>query len=48
MQNIQIRYGVPIMFVVTCFLVIVAKNERGLLDHETIKSAVSQEVELIK
>ena len=48
MQSIQIRYGVPVMFVVTCFLVIVVKNGRGLLDHETMKSAVSQEIELIK
>ena len=48
MQSIQIHYGVLVMFVVTCFLVIVVKNGRGLLDHETMKSAVSQEIELIK
>ena len=48
MQNIQIRYGVPVPFVVTCFWVVVAKNGRGLLDHGTLKSAVSQESELIR
>ena len=30
------------------FLVAVVKNGRGLLDHGTLKSAVSQESELIK
>ena len=34
--------------VVTCFWVVVVKNGRGLLDHGTLKSAVSQESELIK
>ena len=36
------------MFVVTYFWVAVAKNRRDLLDHGTLKSAVSQESELIK
>ena len=36
------------MFVVTYFWVAVVKNGRGLLDHGTLKSAVSQESELIK
>ena len=36
------------MFVVTCFWVAVVKNGLGLLDHRTLKSAVSQESELIK
>ena len=36
-----------VMFV-TCFWVIVAKKGCGLLDHGTLKSAVSQESELIK
>ena len=31
-----------------CFRVVVVKNEHGLLDHGTLKSAVSQESELIK
>ena len=31
------------MFVGTCFWVVVVKNGRGLLDHGTVKSAVSQE-----
>ena len=48
MQNIQILYWVPVMFVVTYFWVAVVKNGRGLLDHGTLKSAVSQENELIK
>ena len=48
MQNIQILYWVPFMFVVTCFLVAVIKNGCGLLDDGTLKSAVSQESELIK
>ena len=48
MQNIQILYWVPVMFVVTYFWVAVVKNGRGLLDHGTLKSAVSQESELIK
>ena len=48
MQNIQILYWVPVMFVITYFWVAVAKNGCGLLDHGTLKSAVSQENELIK
>ena len=48
MQNIQILYWVPVMFVVTCFGVAVVKNGRGLSDHRTLKSAASQERELIK
>ena len=48
MQNIQILYWVPVMFVVTYFWVAVVKNGHGLLDHGTLKSAVSQENELIK
>ena len=36
------------MFVVTYFRVAVVKNECDLLDHGTLKSAVSQESELIK
>ena len=43
MQNIQIFYEVPVMFVATCFWVVVVKNGRGLLDQGTLKSAVSQE-----
>ena len=38
----------PVMFVVTYFWVAVIKNGRGLLDHGTLKTAVSQESELIK
>ena len=48
MQNIQILYWVPVMFVVTYFWVVVVKNGRGPLDHGTLKSAVSQESQLIK
>ena len=48
MQNIQIRYGVPVTFVATSVWVVVAKNGRGLLDHGTLKPAVSQESELIR
>ena len=40
MQNIQILYGVTVMFVVTCFWVVVVKNGGGLLDQGTIKSAI--------
>ena len=36
------------MFVVTYFWVAVVKNGRSLLDHETLKSGVSQESELIQ
>ena len=48
MQNIQIFYWVPIMFVVTCFWLAVVRNGCSLLDHGTLKYAVSQEDELIK
>ena len=48
MQNIQILYWIPVMFVVTYFWVAVVKNGRGLLDLGTLKSDVSQESELIK
>ena len=48
MQNIQTLYWVPVMFVVTYFGVAVVQNGRGLLDHGTLKSAVSQESELTK
>ena len=47
-QNIQILYWVPVIFVVTHFWMAVVKNGHGLLDHGTLKSAVSQESELIK
>ena len=43
MQNIQILYGVPVMFVVTCLWVIVVENGCILLDQGTLKSAISQE-----
>ena len=36
------------MFVATYFWVAAVKNGRDLLDHGTLKSAVSQESELIK
>ena len=45
MYNIQILYWVTVMFVVTYFWVDVVKNGHGLLDHGTLKSAVSQESE---
>ena len=49
MQNIQILYWLPVMFVITNFWVAVIKNGRGpFLDPETLKSAVSQESELRK
>ena len=47
-ENIQILYWVPVMFVITYFWVAVAKNACRLFDHGTLKSAVSQETELIK
>ena len=47
MQNIQILYWVPVIFLVTCFWVAAVKNSYGL-DHWTLKSSVSQESELIK
>ena len=40
MQNIQIFYGSPVIFVVTCFWVVVVKNGRSLLDHATLKSVI--------
>ena len=43
MQNGQIVYGVPVMFVVTCFWEVVVENGSGCLDHGTLKSAESQE-----
>ena len=48
MQNIQLRHWVPVMFGVACFWVAVVKNRRGLLDHGTLKSALSQGSELIE
>ena len=49
MQNMQILYQAPVMFVVIYFWVAVVKNGGGLLDHGNLKSAVSpQESELIK
>ena len=48
MQNIPILDWVPVMFVVTYFWEAVVKNWRGLLDHGTLKFAVSQESELLK
>ena len=36
MQNIQMLYGVPVMFVVTCFWVVVVKNGCGLLGNSKI------------
>ena len=45
--NIQILYWVPVTFVVTYFWVALVKNGCGLLDHGTLKSAVSQESDLI-
>ena len=43
MQNIKILYGIPIMFDVTCFWMVVVKNGRRLLKHEILKFALSQE-----
>ena len=34
-ENIQIFYGGPVMFVVTCFQVVVVKNGSCLLDHHS-------------
>ena len=42
MQNIHILLGVTVMFVVTCFWVVVVKNGLGLLDDKTLKPGVSQ------
>ena len=36
MQNIQILYRVPVMFIVTCFWVVVIKNGCGLLRNSKI------------
>ena len=35
MQNIQILYGVPVMFII-CFWVVMVKNGCGLLDRGTL------------
>ena len=43
MQNIQIFYGGPVMFLVTCFWIVVVKNVCSLLNHGTLKSAIYQE-----
>ena len=48
MQNIQILYWVPVVFVITGFWVAVVKNGPGLLDHGILKSTVSPENEFIK
>ena len=40
MQNIQIFYGGSVMFIVTCFWVVVVKNGCSLLNHGTLKSAI--------
>ena len=45
MENIQILYWVSVIFVVTYFWLAVVTNG---FDHGTLKSAVSQESELIK
>ena len=42
MQNIQILYGVSVMFILTCFWVVVVKNGCDLLDQGTLKSALFQ------
>ena len=34
---------VPVMFVVTCFWVVVVRNGHGILDHGILKSTVSQD-----
>ena len=47
-QNIQLRHWVPLRFGATCFWVAVVENECGLLDHGTLKSALSQGSELIE
>ena len=43
MQNIQMFYGVPVMFIVACFWVVAVKNGCELSDQGTLKSATSQE-----
>ena len=40
MQIVQILYRVSVMFVVTCFWVVVVKNGWGLLRNSAIKSAI--------
>ena len=35
-KNVQILYGVLVMFVVTCFWVVVVKNGYGLLGNSKI------------
>ena len=40
MENIQIFYGFPVMFTVTCFWVAVVKNVCSLLGHATLKSVI--------
>ena len=40
MQNIQISYGGPVMFVITCFWGVVVKNEWSLLDRGALKAAM--------
>ena len=40
MENIQIFYGFPVMFAVTCFWVAVVKNVCSLLGHATLKSVI--------
>ena len=39
MQNIQILYGVPVMFI-TCFWVVMVKNGCGLLDQGTLSRII--------
>ena len=43
MQSIQIFYGGSVMFLVSCFWIVVVKNGSSLLDHGTLKSAIYQE-----
>ena len=38
--HLQIFYDSPVMFVVTCFLVVVVKNGSSLSDYGTLKSAI--------
>ena len=40
MQNIQIFFGGPVMFAVTCYWMVLVKNGRSVLDHRTLKSAI--------
>ena len=48
MQSIQIVYKGRVMFVVTCFWMIVVKNGCSLLDHRTRKCAIYRKNELMK